>query len=41
MRQVDERARELLARTEALTADDLMKLHASMRGIRSLREEAQ
>lgn len=37
MRQVDERARELLARTEALTADDLMKLHASMRGMRTLR----
>jgi hypothetical protein len=40
MRQVDERARELLARTEALTADDLMKLHASMRGMRTLREES-
>jgi hypothetical protein len=37
MRQVDERARELLARTEALTADDLMKLHASMRGMRTIR----
>ena len=40
MRDVDERARELLARTEALTADDLMKLHASMRGMRTLRDDA-
>lgn len=40
MRQVDDRARELLARTEALTADDLLKLHASMRGLRTLRGEA-
>ena len=38
MRQVDERARQLLARTEALTADDLLKLHASMRGVRTIRE---
>ncbi len=40
MRQVDDRARELLARTEALTADDLLRLHASMRGMRTLREDA-
>ncbi len=40
MRAVDARARELLARTEALTADDLLKLHGSMRGMRTLREEA-
>ncbi|MDQ6885012.1 MAG: hypothetical protein M3077_12405 [Candidatus Dormibacteraeota bacterium] len=40
MRTVDERARELLARTEALTADDLLKLHGSMRGMRTLREES-
>ena len=40
MRQVDERARQLLARTEALTADDLLRLHASMRGMRTLREES-
>ncbi len=40
MRAVDERARALLARTEALTADDLLKLHASMRGMRTLREDA-
>jgi hypothetical protein len=37
-RQSDERARELLDRTEALPWEQLMKLHGVMRGIRPLEE---
>jgi hypothetical protein len=32
LRRTDERARELLDRTESLTADDLMRLHGTLRG---------
>jgi hydrogenase maturation protease len=39
MRQSDERARELLERTEALTADDLMSLHGVIRNLHSVDEE--
>jgi hypothetical protein len=39
MRQ-DGRTRQLLERTESMSADDLMKLHGMMRGARLLREDA-
>jgi hypothetical protein len=39
MSAVDERARALLARTEALTRDQLMSLHGTVRSLRSLPEE--
>jgi hydrogenase maturation protease len=39
MRQSDERARELLERTETLPMDQLMKLHGVLRGMRPLNEE--
>ena len=38
MRESDPRAREILARTEALTPDDFMKLHGAIRGLRVLDE---
>ena len=34
MKQVDERARQILERTESLTAEQLMKMHGSLREIR-------
>jgi hypothetical protein len=40
MRGVDDQARRILERTEALPARDLLKLHGVMRGSRSLDEEA-
>jgi hypothetical protein len=40
MRAADERARQLLERTEGLTADDLLKMHGAMRSLRTLREDA-
>ncbi len=39
MRNGDERARELLERTESLTADDLMSLHGVIRNLHSVDEE--
>jgi len=37
MSQVDERARQLLQRTEALLSDDLMSLHGTLREMRPVR----
>lgn len=39
MREADERARELLERTESLDADQLLRLHGTLRGLRVIREE--
>jgi hypothetical protein len=41
MRQSDERARELLERTETLPIEQLMKLHGVLRGMRPLKEDMQ
>jgi hypothetical protein len=41
MSQSDERARQMLARTETMPAEQLMKLHGVLRGLRPLKEEAQ
>jgi hydrogenase maturation protease len=38
MRQTDERARQILERTETLPPEQLMKLHGALRGLRSLDE---
>jgi hypothetical protein len=38
MRSVDARARQILERTESLPAEQLMKLHGAMRGLRSVDE---
>ena len=40
MRQSDERARQMLERTETMPAEQLMKLHGALRGLRPLEEEA-
>ena len=39
MRESDARAREILERTEALTPEQLMRLHGAIRGLQSLRRE--
>jgi hydrogenase maturation protease len=39
MRNIDERARRMLERTEALSAEHLMQLHGTVRELRSLRKE--
>jgi hydrogenase maturation protease len=39
MGAVDERARALLARTEALEREDMMRLHGAVRGLRPSRED--
>src|SRR6201999_2533260 len=39
MRGVDERARQLLERTEALPAEQLMKLHGAMRSVRTRKDD--
>jgi hydrogenase maturation protease len=39
MRHSDERARQILERTETLPAEQLMKLHGSLRGLHPLKEE--
>jgi hydrogenase maturation protease len=39
MRQSDERARQMLERTEAMPVEQLMKLHGVLRGLRPLKEE--
>ena len=41
MRQSDERARQMLERTETMPMEQLMKLHGVLRGLRPLKEEAQ
>ena len=41
MRQSDERAREMLERTETMPVEQLMKLHGVLRGMRPLTEEIQ
>lgn len=39
MRQGDERARQILERTETLTVEQLTKLHGALRGLHSLEEQ--
>ncbi len=39
MRQSDDRARQLLERTEAMPDEQLMKMHGVLRGLRALQEE--
>ncbi len=41
IRQSDERARQILERTEAMPAEQFMKLHGAVRGLRPLKENAQ
>jgi len=41
MRGVDERARQILERTETLPAEQMMKMHGAMRGLRTVREDEQ
>jgi hydrogenase maturation protease len=41
MRHSDERARQILERTETLPAEHLMKLHGALRGLRPVKEEAR
>jgi hypothetical protein len=41
MRQSDERARQMLERTETLPVKQLMKLHGVLRGLRPIEEESQ
>jgi hypothetical protein len=41
MRRSDERARQMLERTENLPVEQLMKLHGVLRGLRPLKEESQ
>lgn len=40
IRQSDDRAREILDRTEAMPAEQFMKLHGVVRGLRPLKEDA-
>ncbi len=41
MRQSDERARQMLERTESMPAEQFMKLHGALRGLRPLKEDAR
>ena len=41
MRNADERARQILERTETLPPEQLMKLHGALRGLRSLNAESE
>ncbi len=41
MSQSDERARQMLERTETMPVEQLMKLHGVLRGLRPLKEEGQ
>jgi hypothetical protein len=41
MSQSDERARQMLERTETMPVEQLMKLHGVLRGLRPLKEETQ
>ncbi len=40
IRQSDDRARQILDRTEAMPAEQFMKLHGALRGLRPLKEDA-
>jgi hydrogenase maturation protease len=40
MRQSDERARQILERTETLPSEQLIKLHGALRGLRAVKSEA-
>ena len=40
IRQSDDRARQILERTEAMPAEQFMKLHGALRGLRPLKEDA-
>jgi len=40
MRESDERARQILERTEAMPDEQWLKLHGAMRGMRAVKEEA-
>lgn len=40
IRQSDERARQILERTETMPAEQFMKLHGAVRGLRPLKEDA-
>jgi hydrogenase maturation protease len=39
MRQSDDRARQMLERTETMPVEQLIKLHGVLRGLRPLKEE--
>ena len=41
IRQSDDRARQILDRTEAMPAEQFMKLHGALRGLRPLKEDAR
>jgi hypothetical protein len=41
MSQSDERARQMLERTETMPVEQFMKLHGVLRGLHSLKEETQ
>jgi hydrogenase maturation protease len=41
MRQSDERARQMLERTESLPAEQFMKMHGALRGLRPVNEETR
>ncbi|HKP86067.1 MAG TPA: hypothetical protein VJZ26_08225 [Blastocatellia bacterium] len=41
MRGVDERARQILERTEALPFEQMMKMHGAVRGLRAIEEDEQ
>ncbi len=41
IRQSDDRARQILERTEAMPAEQFMKLHGAVRGLRPLKEDAR
>jgi len=41
MRQSDERARQMLERTESMPAEQFMKLHGALRGLRPLKESSR
>jgi len=41
MRESDERARQMLERTESLPAEQFMKLHGALRGLRPVNEETR
>jgi hypothetical protein len=41
MRQVDERARKLLERTEAIPAEQFMKMHGAVRGLKRVTQQSE
>jgi hypothetical protein len=40
IRESDERARQILERTESMPAEQFMKLHGAVRGMRPIKEDA-